>query len=202
MPIKETDKKLEEYTAAIIADAIEDSNKIVFELRDKQEKMIKKADADLTAEALRYQNARIADIKTEESLRINARMIENKYTLLKYREDCANQAFDVVRAKIAAFTESADYLPHLVQMLQKIVGFMGVDAAIELFLRPEDMHFVGQLKAEAPEAKLSFSEGELTLGGMRAICPEKGRSIDMTFDTSVHDMIGHFTELTGLNTGE
>ena len=53
MPIKETDKKLEEFTGAIIADAIEDSRKIVLELREKQEKLIKKVRVRLLTFSIR-----------------------------------------------------------------------------------------------------------------------------------------------------
>ena len=202
MPIKETGKKLEEYTDSIIADAIEDSNKIVTELREKQEKLIQKADSDITAEALRYQNAKMAEIKTRENLRINARMTENKYKLLKYREECANEALKEVEQKIVEFSASEEYLPHLKGLLKKAVDFLGYGFLVEVYLRPEDMHFADELQASVAGVSISFCEGEFLLGGLRVVCPSKGQRIDMSFDTSMKDMVGHFSELSGLNVGE
>ncbi len=202
MPIKETGKKLEEYTDSIIADAIEDSNKIVSELREKQEKLIQKAETDITAEALRYQNAKIAEIKTRENLRINARMTENKYKLLQYREDCANEAFKDVEQKIVEFTASEEYLPHLKGLLKKAIDFLGYGFLVEVYLRPEDMHLADELHASVSGVSLAFCEGEFALGGLRVVCPTKGQRIDLSFDTSMKDLVGHFTELSGLNMGE
>lgn len=202
MPIKETEKKLEEYTDSIIADAIDDSNKIVAELREKQEKLIAKAETDISAEALRYQNVKIAEIKTRENLRINAQMTENKYKLLQYRENCANEAFKEVEQKIVNFTASVDYLPHLKGLLKKAVDFLGYGFQVEVYLRPEDMHFADELRASVSDVSLAFVEGEFSLGGLRVVCPSKGQRIDLSFDTSMKDMVGHFTELSGLNLGD
>lgn len=198
MPIKETDKKLEEFTGAIIADAIEDSNKIVFDLREKQEKLIKKADADIAAEAMRYQNAKITEIKTNENLRINARMTENKHALLKYREDNANEAFKEVSAKIVEFTNSEDYLPHMKNQLKKAIDFLGYGCLVELILRPEDMHLGDELIGSVTGVSITVMEGAFSLGGLRVVCHSKGQRIDLSFDTALSDMVGHFSELAGL----
>lgn len=202
MPIKDTDKKLEDYTGAIISDAIEDSRQIVIELREKQEKIIKKADMDIAAEAMKYQNAKIAEIKTKESLKINARMIENKHTILQYREDCAIEAFKEVEAKIMEFTASEEYLPHLKSLLKRAVEVLGFGIVAVVYLRPEDLHFFDELQASVTGVNIAVREGEFYLGGMRVVCPTKGQRIDMSFDTAMIDMVGHFTEITGLNMGE
>lgn len=198
MPIKDTDKKLEEFTGAIISDAIEDSNKIVLELRDKQEKLISKAETDISAEAIRYQNVKIAEIKTRENLRVNARMTENKFALLKYREDWANKAFIEVRDKVGEFTASEEYLPHLESLLKKAIEFLGYGHLVEVSLRPEDMHFADELIGSVTGVSIAVTEGSFSLGGLRVVCPSKGQRIDLSFDTSLNDMVGHFSELADL----
>jgi|GEM_PF-1484201 len=198
MPIKETDKKLEEFTDAIIADAIEDSKKIVLELRDKQESLIKKAEMDISAEAMRYQNVKIAEIKTRENLRVNARMTENKLKLLQYREDWANKAFVEIRNKIVEFTNSEEYLPHLKSLLKKAIDFLGYGYLVEVALRPEDIHFGDELISSVIGVSIAVSEGNFSLGGLRVVCHSKGQRVDMSFDTSLNDMVGHFSELAGL----
>lgn len=191
MPIKETDKKLEEFTGAIITDAIEDSKKIVLELREKQEKLINKADIDLAAEAMRYQNVKIAEIKTRENLRINARMTENKHELLKYREDNANEALKEVRDKIVEFTNSEEYLPHLKFLLKKAIDFLGYGFLVEVILRPEDMHFGDELISSVTGVSIAVAQGNFSLGGLRVVCHSKGQRVDLSFDTTLTDMVGH-----------
>jgi len=198
MPIKDTDKKLEEFTGAIITDAIEDSKKIVLELRDKQEKLISKADTDIAAEAMRYQNVKIAEIKTKENLRINARMTGNKFTLLQYREEWANKAFVEVRDKVVEFTASEEYLPHLESLLKRAIEFLGYGHLVEISLRPEDMHFADELMSSVTGVSIAVTQGSFSLGGLRVICPSKGQRLDLSFDTSLNDMVGHFSELAGL----
>lgn len=198
MPIKDTDKKLEEFTGAIISDAIEDSKKIVLELRDKQEKLISKADTDIAAEAMRHQNVKIAEIKTRENLRVNARMTENKFALLKYREEWANKAFIEVRDKVVEFTASEEYLPHLEYLLKKAIEFLGYGHLVEVSLRPEDMHFADELIGSVTGVSIAVTEGSFSIGGLRVVCPSKGQRIDLSFDTSLNDMIGHFSELADL----
>ncbi len=198
MPIKDTDKKLDEFTGAIITDAIEDSKKIVLELRDKQEKLISKADTDIAAEAMRYQNVRIAEIKTKENLRINARMTENKFKLLQYREEWANIAFLEVRNKIVEFTASEEYLPHLELLLKRAIEFSGYGHLVEISLRSDDMHYADELIHSVTGVSIAVTEGSFSLGGLRVICPSKGQRIDMSFDTSLNDMVGHFAELADL----
>lgn len=198
MPIKDTDKKLEEFTGAIISDAIEDSNKIVLELRDKQIKLISKADTDIAAEAIRYQNVKIAEIKTRENLRVNARMTENKFALLQYREEWANKAFIEVRDKVVEFTTSQEYLPHLESLLKKAIEFLGYGHLVEVSLRHEDMHFADDLIGSVTGVSIAVTEGSFSLGGLRVVCPSKGQRIDLSFDTSLNDMVGHFSELADL----
>ena len=71
-----------------------------------------------------------------------------------------------------------------------------------VYLRPEDMHFSDELQESVTGVNLAFREGDFYLGGMRVVCPSKGQRIDMSFDTAMSDMLGHFTEITGINMGE
>ena len=50
-----------------------------------------------------------------------------------------------------------------------------------------------------PGAHLAFSEGDFVLGGLRVFSPAKGQRIDMSFDTALAEMVGHITELTGMD---
>ncbi|MEG1241897.1 MAG: V-type ATP synthase subunit E family protein [Oscillospiraceae bacterium] len=202
MPYDETDKKLEAFTAAIILEATDDSHNIALELSQRQEQLIAKAETAIAADALRYKNVKIAELRARESRRINTHMTENKRTLLQFREDCATEAFAAVRKKIADFTASDEYLPHLTALLEKAINILGYGFTAEVILRRADMRFADALHASASGVSLAFSEGSFILGGLCVSCASKGLRIDMSFDSALSDMLGHFSELTGLNAAE
>ena len=202
MPEETKDLKLGAFTDAIISEAIEESQNIVRELSLREKDIMQKAENDVSAEMEHYKRTRFAQIFAEESRRVSSRMTENKHTLLRYREDCAVETFKEAQDKIAAFTASEQYLPHLKALLNKGIGLMGYGFSAEILLRKEDMHFADELLESTYGVSLAFSEGDFTLGGLCLYCPSKGRRIDMTFDAALGDMVGHFAELTGLSMGE
>ncbi len=200
--VNDTDKKLEAFTDTILAEAIEDSRRITQELREKQNQLIAKAEAEIAADTQRRIKTRIAEGKARESRRVAAKMTDNKRTILQYREDCTAEAFGEVKKRIAAFTASEDYLPHLQRLLSKAVGVLGYGFSATVYLRQEDMHFAPELMSNVVGVSLAFEQGSFTLGGLSLFCQSKGRRIDITFDSALGDMVGHFSELLGLNIGE
>ena len=199
MPMQETDKKLEAFTDTIIAQATDEANAITAELREKQEDLVKKAETEIAAETDRNTKAAVAEIKAEQERRITAQRNQNKHAMLEFREQCATDTYNAVLKKIGEYTASNDYLSHLKQQLKSAVEALGEDAAAEVYLREEDLRFADELLASVPGAHLAFSEGDFALGGLRLYCPSKGQRIDMSFDTALGDMVGHITELTGMD---
>lgn len=196
---KETDKKLEAFTNAIYSKAIEESHVIAIQLQSKENELIKKAEAEISAETNKYKKAKKAEIKATESRRVNAKMTENKRALLQYRKDCATQTYSQVIEKLKKFTESDEYLPKLKELLTKGINILGENMSEIVYLRPEDMHFADELKAYAKDDDLSFAEGHFALGGLEIACTCKSKKIDLSFDSAMEDMVGHFSELSGLS---
>lgn len=202
MPMQEMDKKLKAFMDSIITDAIEESGVITRELHGRQGEMISQAEKQAAEEARQYIKHAVNEIRAREGRRINTRMTENKRKLLQYREDRATEAFDRVREKIMSFTASEEYLPHLKKLLRRAVDALGYGYPAEVYLRPGDMRFSDELMADAFGVSLAFKEGTFTLGGLTLVSQAKGRRVDMSFDTAINDMVGHFSELTGINMGE
>lgn len=198
MPIQDSEGKLEAFTEAVYSKAIEDSHDIVNELNRQKEIMLSRKQKEIEAEAERYVETKIAEIRSREGSRLNSRITGNKRTLLQYREDCANEVYDAVKLKISRFAESEEYLPKLKTLLQKAVETMGYDCTAEVQLRPADMKYKGILAGEAGGSDLAFVSGDFELGGLRLYCPEKGKRIDLSFDETLDEMMEHFAEITGL----
>lgn len=198
MPIQNTEKKLEEFTNAILSKAMEESQCIVRELSQKEMDIISKKKTEIEADANRYAQTKISEIRARESYRVNSRITENKRTLLQYREDCADEAFSAVIEKIRQFTESQDYLPHLKMLLQQAVEVFGYGFSAQVQLRQEDMRFADELAKSVSGVSLAFSEGSFKLGGLKLYCQARNKLVDLTFDESLFDIMGHFAEITGL----
>jgi vacuolar-type H+-ATPase subunit E/Vma4 len=202
MPLQDMDKKLEAFTGTIITEAIEEADKLALELREKQDQIIRAAEGQIAGEADKYRKAELSSIKAAQERRISAKRNADKHALLQYRERCANETHRLVREKIAGFTASDAYLPHLKKQLKKAVDTLGYGFSVEVFLRPEDMKFADELLASATGVSLAFCEGDFSLGGLRVVCPSKGQRIDLSFDTALNDMVGHVSELGGLKMGD
>ncbi len=198
MTTPETDTKLESFISAIVSEAVEESQDIARELRIRESDLIAKAEIEIAAEMERYKTVEITKIKAAERKRVNARMTENKLRQLQYREACAKEVFGDVKKQINAFTASDKYLPHLQRLLKQATDILGYGVSAEVLLRREDMHFAEALLDSAYGVSLAFSAGSFTLGGLCVNCPAKGKRVDMTFDAALGDMVGHFTELSGL----
>lgn len=199
MPIQEKDKKLELFTNAVYSKAIDESHSMAIELQKKEKELIDKAEADVSADINRYKNAKLAEIKARESRRITAKMTENKRALLQYREDCANEAYEEVGNKLRAFTETDQYLPKLKELLTIAIEILGDNVEETVYLRSADMHYEDELKYYSKNKDLSFEEGHFILGGLEVLCSSKNKKVDLSFDSAMEDMVGHFTELTGLS---
>ena len=202
MPIQDTDKKLEEFTDTIITEAIEEAHKITLELKSKQDALIKESENSIAAEAERYRNSSIAEISAAEERRISAKRNADKHALLEYRESCAVDIYKRVQSKIYAFTASDAYLLHLKKLLKEAIESLGSGISVIVYLRAEDMRFGEELICCVTGVSIAISQGDFSLGGLRVFCPSKGQRIDMSFDTALNDMVGHFSELAGLKMGQ
>lgn len=198
MPISSIEKKLETFTDTIISEAIEDAHAITLALRSRQAEIIEKAEKGIAEEAERYQRAAIAEIKAEQERKISAKLGENKFTLLEFRETCTQEIYEQVERKVIEFTDSPAYLGHLKSLLKTALATLGAAAEAEVYLRAKDMDFQIELVAAAPEARLRFFEDGFSLGGLLVVSPAKARRIDMSFDTALADMARHVSELAGL----
>jgi vacuolar-type H+-ATPase subunit E/Vma4 len=189
--------RLDSFIGSIMNEAKSDASAILEELRSEQEKAVREMEDAISAEAARYQAAKIAEISARESRRVSAHMTENKLKLLEFRESCANEVYKEVAKKISEFVDSPEYPDYLVSLLNEALKAVGSCSSADVYLREEDMHLKEKL-ARSTGASLTFHAGAFSLGGLRVICKAQGRRVDASFDTALEELKGHFSELTGL----
>lgn len=165
---------------------------------DHQEKTDRaRSRAERAAEGRRQ--AELSGIAQRERLTADAHSAENRRALLKVREECAAQAADDLRARIAAFTASGDYPAHLAGLLEKgLAALDGGAGHVTAFLRREDMGLADGLRKKARGLDLSVAEGDFALGGLILESEDLGRRADMSFDTGFEAALDSFGEVFGL----
>lgn len=196
------DAKLKGFVESIMQESRAESEALLEQLERRRLADLAAIRRELEAEAAEYYERRSVEIRSRESTRISARAAENKRQLLQFREDCAKNVFNEVRKRIAEFTQSGEYPAHLGVLLRKAVAQLGYGFAAEVRLRREDMKHADYLLTQASGVSLGFREDSFELGGLRLVCPARGRRIDLSFDSALSDLVGHFSELTGMQMEE
>ena len=196
MPDQE--EKLHAFTQTALREASRDAQRIKNELRAAHDKDMAEARTKYKAEISRWREARAAEVRSAEMRRVNSVLAENRRAMLDYRESCAADVFEALPERIRAFTASADYPAHMVRLLRRAREAIGGDAPMELYLREADMGLAERLRAALPDTRLTVLEGDFRLGGLCLYCPEKHVRADLSFDSAMTDMVGHFSELSGM----
>ena len=193
--------KLDVFVQSIMEESTAEVGDILQQMETRHKEAIDAARASLTLEAARYKAAKISEIHARENRRVNARMTENKQKLLLFREECANENFRRVQERLKVFMEDPKYVEHLTHLLKRATRLLAAGGSADVYLRPEDMRFADTLMESAPDYTLAFHPGHLHLGGLQLVSHERGMRVDMSFDSALNDLIGHFAEISGMNIG-
>ncbi len=196
MPDQE--EKLRAFTKTALREANRDAQRIKDELRAEHDKAMAEAHTKYRAEISRWREAKAAEARSTEMRRVNSVLAENRRAMLDYRESCAKDVFNALPERIRAFTESADYPRHMARLLRRAREAIGGSAPMELYLREADMGLAEKLRAAVPDVELTVLEADFKLGGLCLYCPEKHVRADLSFDSAMSDMVGHFSELSGM----
>lgn len=103
---------------------------------------------------------------------------QGKTTLLSQRQALLLVLFSDLRKKLAAFTDSADYLPWLKNVLAKDTP----EAGSVLLLRERDMRYKDELAALLPAGCEIHADRNILLGGFSVISADGRRCYDHTLD--------------------
>ncbi len=190
-------KKLAQFTAAIQADAMAESEKILSEVRQEVDTAMSAAEDEVLNETFRYIKNEVAHERTETGRRVSRRMMDNKNALNNRREEMANAVMDKVRARLVSYVQSDAYAVQMTTLAKEIITAFGNKETV-FYLRPADKAIADVFKRELKDYKFQIAEGIFELGGLMASCPETHMQIDESFDTKYSELRGHFSELFGL----
>lgn len=191
-------ERLETLTRAILDESESVTDKILEEVKEKHAAARQASIAALEEDVIQYKKAKISEMRNAQSRRLSACMVDSRRELFKLRQEYSDKVFELLHEKLSAFTASPQYLNKLKQYLSRALAEIGGGEKMLVFLRKADMKYAEELSKYAEGYDLEFEESSFEEGGMMVSCLAKNLSIDMTFDTELRDLGGHFAEMFGL----
>jgi len=192
--------KLEHFTSAITADALDESKKIYDEIKRESDKALSAADDVALDEMFRFVKNEATRIRTEAGRRISRKMMENKRLLALRRSEMSAECVESVRLRLADYVRTPAYREKLKTLVAGALDIFKDDAIFTL--RETDMPLIPEITPDNCPYKLEFRAGHFELGGLLASCHNRRLQIDETFDTTLAEIGNRFAELAGLEVGE
>ena len=192
-------QKLDRFTAKILAEAAAESRRAMEEVQRRREQRIQEAEDEVLKEAYDYIHTEVSRIQAEAGRGVSRHMLDNKRTLSLRRKEMAQEAFALVRAKIAAFTRTEAYTGRMAALMTEAAGYLDGAKEVLVTLREEDMGLRQLLTDSVPLMHLTFQPGDFRMGGLVAESPDLGLRVDASFDSAAEELSGHFAELFGLS---
>lgn len=194
----EMNRKLQRFTAAILAEATAESARSIAALRHRRTEALAAAEDAALTETYHYIHSEVSRIKADAGRRVSRQLQDNKRALALRRSEIAAEVFDAVRGRIAAYTETPAYEARLCALLREAMKTLAGAEDLRVYLRSADQGLSGSLRRCVPDGA-AFLEGRFRLGGLVAESPALGLRCDASFDSALEELEGRFAELFGLS---
>ena len=192
------EKKLQFFLENIRARSQQELESLTGTVSESQRLAQEEALAQAEAQAARYKETELSQLRNVAQVEVDARQTENRRRLLEQRQTWAREVTGRVVEKVRDYTAGTDYPQRLEQLLDSALDALGRDGPAVIYLRREDMPLADRLKKRERGTELSFREGEFALGGLIAASPKTNRRADLSFDTALEAAQARFGELAGL----
>lgn len=190
------DQKLQQFTQAIADYARQQSEQIRQEVAAYKAERLNRAEEDVLRESYaliqKEQDALRRTIRRERSENETAA----RQALFRRREEMSRELFARAETQLAAFADSADYLPFLIRSLQAVADTLPAEGTV-YFLRPQDEALFEQLTAACPAAQNLRTAADIRLGGVRAENRAAGLAVDDTLESRLQQQHRWFTDHSG-----
>lgn len=104
-------KKLDRFTAAILAQATQETERTLDDVRRRRDEAYSAAEDQVLREAYQYIHREVARIKSESGRGVSKHMLDNKRKLYLRREQMAQETFALVREKIGPLRKRPPICP-------------------------------------------------------------------------------------------
>lgn len=156
--------------------------------RQEAEQILRDAEARAKADSERTLAAAKSKITAKYQKRMSQVGYRGKTALLSCRQSLLMELFAALREKLSAFTESADYLPWLIRLLEQ----NRPDDRATVLLREADLPLQEQLAKAVPETVSFRADKSILLGGLSVLSADGRRCRNHTLDEAYSEQLRNF----------
>lgn len=189
--------KLEEYfkeeikrVSGIEIKQIDDE---ISEIRDKS---IQGLEADAQREAGIARDQELKELQSEHAIRLSKTHEETNRKLMKKRRELADKVFNEAVEQIKNFTLSKDYADYL-NKKAKALAADSYSSVVFYVAKKDEKLLPAICKAYGKECDGQV-DPDISVGGLRMECADKGIVVDETFDTGIDEQRDWFYTNSGL----
>lgn len=161
-------------------------NKIADEIKEIEERELKKAEADIIDEVNDMIYKEIANVKNKILIEVSHKEIEERRKISLMRREMMKEILDECRKKINDFTFSGEYpkaLKGYAENISKVLKSLDVD----LFVKEDDLKYTDIIKdAFGRDCNIKSSD-DILIGGIMGYSAESGIIADETLDIKLRD---------------
>lgn len=195
-------EKLLHFTDVVVKDAVRESDAQRQLLAQTRTRTLERVQEEAKEAARAYYDREAARIRAEAGREISKHLMESKRKIYLRRKEIGAEVFDKVRARVAEYTASPEYFPHLRELLRTAAEQLPGAKRVYLRLRREDLPLGEELARAIAPVEVVCEEGAFSMGGLALSCPELGLQVDCSFDNRLEELAGHFAESFGLSVSD
>ena len=195
------DKKLTDFTSTILNDAKIASDKILCEIESEKTNLILAANNRIQAEALSYLEEEESKIKTEYSVALSKKMLENKRKLSAFREEISSSLLDKLSDRLLEFASSKEYHQYILRQLEKALITLRHQGPYVISAKACDVPLIkgiADCDERLKESVIMASES-ITHGGFILSNSKGSISANMTLDSALKELSSHIFEHVDLS---
>ena len=190
------DLRLNKFTAAVMKDAGDRRAQMLAQVEQYKKDRLRHAEEDILIEAYHEIQDEITQIRAAASQRISQAILEQKKELLAKRAQIADQVFQEVTQKLAAFTACDAYGDKLRQLCEKAKQTLGA-AGIAIEKREADQAYQPILREVFPDAQIRLAP-DIRYGGLIFMSDAENLVLNETFDYALAAQREAFVRFSGL----
>ncbi|MGI6031587.1 MAG: V-type ATP synthase subunit E [Eubacteriales bacterium] len=193
------EQKIAQFAKAVYADAEQQREAIQKEIEDIRSSELSSAEMALLESNYQHIQAEMTAIRNRYKQQISKEIFQYRKQLLAKREEILARVFDQVTRQVEKFTQSEDYLPSLIQTVEKAADSLG-QSGLTIFLRPADMKFSPRIQQALPHCACTFQEDpSIVLGGALIKATRSNLLSDETYDFRMAQERESFVKESGLS---
>lgn len=176
----------------------QDRDKIFQEVEQHRKEELSKIENRVLQESYREIQSEVTQLKLEGVRNSSQQVAQFRKKLLDRRTQYAQQLFDQVRERLAAFSAGPDYPAWLLKKARKMAERYGDQGGV-LKLRPADEKYIADLQREVGQHYQYQTEPSIQLGGLLLDNPEKRYLVDETLDQALEEQKEWFYKHSGFS---